>query len=162
MAFIGVFEYDKNGNPQILKVMGKGTVKEWDNHFNVAKNAIAYQEKMTESEEFNTIHTTLLLEQLIKQKVINRRSVNLSPLIREQVQKEVARNAWHWSRKKKLINELEIQYAKSMGTFRRSLFRRVTAEGVQYVTNFIAKYIPQPIKNIWKAANEIIKKYEHL
>ena len=157
MAFIGVFEYDKDGKPVILKVMGKGTVEFWEQNFAEADVAIQYKNEMSEIVEFNNLHTNLLLTQLIKQKVITRKGANIAPLMREEIQKEVARTAWHWSRKKKLIKSLESKYRDGTQVFWDTVYKRVQAEGIKYALSRVARFIPQPLKDLWKNINNLIK-----
>lgn len=153
---LAVIDTDAQGQIIIKKVLGEGDVKYWEQNFAIAKEAIEYQAKHSKLEEFNNLHLNLLLTKLIKQGVINKRGVNLDPLLRKMVEVETARSAWVFSRKKKLMNEFEYKYQVFKGTFERALWKRVISEGVEFSINFIARFIPQPIKNIWKNLNEFI------
>ena len=96
---LALIEYDKKGVPVVVKTYLETIHEQWIKQCSVADEAIQFQAKYTELERFNTLHTNLLLTNLIKQGVLRKEGVELDPIIRDKIKVEVARNAWHFSRK---------------------------------------------------------------
>lgn len=158
--YLSLIEYDKKGNPQVLKTYMECSHEEWIAHCKLADDAIQFKEKYTELERFNALHTNLLLTNLIKQGVLKKTGVDIDPLVREKIRVEVARDAWHFSRKKKLMQQMEYAYEKSKGTFKEKIWSRVWSEAFEKVMRFMSKAIPQPIKDMWEKVKITFKNLE--
>lgn len=154
---LALIEYDKKGSPVVVKTYLKTTHEQWIKQCSIADEAIQFQAKYTELERFNSLHTNLLLTNLIKQGVLRKEGVELDPIIRDKIKVEVARNAWHFSRKKKLMQEFEYQYEKSSGKFKEQLWRRVWSGFFEKMWELFGRLIPQPVKDLFSNLKEKFK-----
>jgi hypothetical protein len=146
------------GGVKIVKIILEGGVEFWEQNFKIASEAIAFKEEMSNLEHFNAIHTNLLLTQLIKQGVITKQGVNVSPLIQKAVELEAARTSWRWSRKKKLMKFFEHEHLKTKGVIQRTIWNRLKEEGFRATWKWIQLKLPSPIKRIIDFYKEIEKK----
>jgi hypothetical protein len=149
---------EPTGGVTIVKIIDEGSVEFWEQNFQIASEAIAFKQEMSEIEHFNLLHTNLLLKQLIKQGVISQKGVNVSPLIQKAVELEAARTAWRWSRKKKLIKFFEHQHLKASGVIQRTIWNRLKEEGLTATWNWLKTKMPAPIKRLIDFVNELDKK----
>ena len=83
---LALIEYDKKGNPVVVKTYMETTHEGWIEQCKIADEAIQFKAKYTELERFSALHTNLLLTNLIKQGVLRKEGVELDPIIRDKIQ----------------------------------------------------------------------------
>lgn len=158
--YLALIKFDEKGNPIVLKNYMETTDEDWMKFCKVAEDAIVFQEKYSEIERFNAVHTHLLLTNLIHQGVIKKTGIDVDPLLREKIQTEVARKAWHFSKKKKLMQQFEYNYLKSKGKFNEKIWDRILSESTIRIVRFFGRFVPQPIKDFWKKIKDTFKNFE--
>jgi len=155
---LAIINDDDPENVKVIKILANGGVTFWEQNIAVASDAIAYKKIQTELVAFNNLHLNLLLTQLIEKKVIGKNFVNLDPVLLPLVEKETARTAWRWSRKRKLINFFEHEYQKGKGKITKTVWTRLKADGLKNTWEWLYQKLPQPIKNIIDYFKELDKK----
>ena len=160
MEELAIITRKPDGTVKVLKSMGYGGVEFWEQNFRIAHAAIDFQEQHSDLAHFNEVHLNLLLTQLIKQNVITRNGINLEPLIVKTVEKETAKTAWRWSRKKKLMKVFEHEYLKSTGVIKRTILSRLKVEWIQASWQWIFDRLPLPIQNVINFFRELSKRFE--
>lgn len=160
MEELAIIIRNPDSTVKVLKIIGTGGIEFWEQNFKVACEAIDFQEQHSDLAHFNEVHLNLLLTQLIKQNVITRNGINLDPLIVKTVEKETARTAWRWSRKKKLMTAFEHKYMKSTGIIKRTLLNRFKAEWIQASWRWIFDRLPLPIQNLINFFKELSKRFD--
>lgn len=158
--YVAVIKYDEKGKPVILETLGEGSVEQWKLNFQVAKEAIEFQEKYTEIEKFNAIHLNLLLTDLIKRNVITNQGININPLVLPIIEKETARTAWRWSKKKRLMKYFELKNQELSGVVTKTVWKGVKKEGIKKAWNWLYGKLPRFIQNIIELFKELNKKFE--
>ena len=158
MNKLAIINDDDPENIKVIKILANGGVEFWERNMVVASGAIAYQQNQTEIERFNQLHLNLLLTQLIEKKVIGNNFINLDQFLLPLVEKETARTAWRWSKKRKLINFFEHEYQKGKGKFTKTVWTRLKADGIKGTWEWLNQKLPQPIKNIIDYFKELDKK----
>ena len=158
MEELAIIIREPTGGIKIVKIIAQGGVEFWEQNFQIASEAIAFKEEISEIEYFNLIHINLLLTQLIQQGVINKKGVNVTPLIQKAVEVEYARTSWRWSRKKKLIKFFEHEHLKAKGALQRTLWSRVKEEGFTAIWKWLEVRLPSPIKRLIDFFKEFDKK----
>ena len=158
MEELAIIIREPSGGIKIVKIIAQGGVEFWEQNFQIASEAIAFKEEMSDLEHFNAIHTNLLLTQLIKQGVINKKGVDVTPLIQKAVEVEYARTSWRWSRKKKLMKFFEHEHLKTRGVILKTIGNGVKIEGIKEVWKWVEAKLPAPIKRIIDFFKEFDKK----
>ncbi|PWK26999.1 hypothetical protein LV89_01811 [Arcicella aurantiaca] len=158
MEELAIIIREPTGGVKIVKIIAEGGVEFWEQNFQIASEAIAFKEEMSDLEHFNVIHTNLLITKLIKQGVITKQGVNVSPLIQKAVELEYARTSWRWSRKKKLIKFFEHEHLKTKGVIQRTIWNRLKEEGFTATWKWLQSKLPSPIKRIIDIVKELEKK----
>ena len=157
MKQLCIVEHLENGSTKICRIIGDGDEAFWQTQFEIAKQAIEFQESMSGLEHFNALHLNLLLNHCIKAGVITKQRISLDPLIIGIVEKEVAKTSWRLSRKKRLMNQFEYQYQKLSGTFQESLFSRFKSESFSWLKTTLYNRFPLPIRNFIQALKHLTK-----
>ena len=101
-----LIEYDKRGNPVVVKSSMETTHEGWIERGKIADEAIPFNAKYTELERFNALHTHLLLTNLIKRGVIRKEGVEINPIL--GCLKKCGANVRGTSERKKLTIQLMI------------------------------------------------------
>ncbi len=157
MKYLAIVEHLPDTSYKVEAIMGEGDKEFWQKQFEIAQSAIQFQESITELEEFNTLHINLLLRHCIKSGVITQQQISLDPLIRKVVEKEVAKTSWRLSRRKRLMKQYEIEYQKLAGTYKRSVFARLSNDAIAWSKKFCFNLLPKPLKNLFNALNQLTK-----
>ena len=158
MDKLAIINDDDPENVKVIKILAHGGVEFWERNIVVATDAIAYKKSQTELEQFNNLNLNLLLTLLIEKKVIGNNFINLDQFLLPLVEKETARTAWRWSKKRKLINFFEHEYIKGKGKLRRTFWTRLKSDSLKNTWEWLYQQLPQPIKNIIEFFKELDKK----
>lgn len=158
MDKLAIINDDDPENIKVIKILANGGVEFWERNMSVASDAIAYKKSQSEIERFNNLHLNLLLTQLIEKKVIGKNYINLDQFILPLVEKETARTAWRWSKKRKLINFFEHEYIKGKGKLNKTIWTRLKSDGIKSTWEWLYQKLPQPIKTIIDYFKELDKK----
>lgn len=157
MKQLAIVEHLPDGSTRISKIIGDGDEEFWQTQFETAKVALEFQSSITELETFNSLHLNLLLTHCIKTGVITRQSINLEPLIMKVVENEVAKTSWRLSRRKKLMQQFDVEYHKLSGSFQKSIFSRLKSESFTWIKNFIWNKIPLQFRNFIQTLKQLTK-----